>query len=498
MNKHTFLKHAGVYALGDFLVMAGGFVLLPLYTWYLSVPEFGVLELLDSMAEVVAICLVARGMAQGVMALYRQSETEPQRQRVIGAAILLGFAFTGGGAALLALLAGPLSGALRVDSAWLLWAAGVVALLDGLAVVVQTANQARYESGVYVTVSFAQFLVKVLLCIWFVAGLGWGVFGVIAASLVRSVCFALLLLGREWRIGIAWPDRHTAREMLAFALPFVPVGLCIFVLNRADRFFLNSCVSTADVGIYGLGYRLATLVGLFSLTPLYRVWSARMHDAARQPDAPAIFGQMTTYLLGAYLFLGLGLCLLQDEVIAVFAGRAFAGATLIIPPVVLAYLFQAASVLFDAGFYVRRQTRLKLWIAIASTVVMLVLYATLIPSLGLMGAAMATLFGFVFHAALTCYVAQRVFPVRYEWGRMAAMLLFASALWLASLPLDDPWLLPCRAVLWLSWPALLWVGGLVTAPEKQAVIALVRQGSSSWGRLVRRIGLRADGLPIRR
>jgi O-antigen/teichoic acid export membrane protein len=473
MRKQTFLKHAGVYALGDFLVLAGGFVLLPLYTRVLSVSAFGVLEVLDRMAEIVAICLIARGLAQAVMALYRQSETEQQRRRVIGAALLLGAVLTVIGTAVLALVAGVLGTALQVDSGLLLWTAGVVALLDGLAVLMQTANQARFESIVYVTVALAQFLVKVGLSILFVAGFGWGIWGVVAASLVRSVCFVMLLLVWEcWR-GVAWPDTRTVREMLAFAMPFVPAGLCFFVLNSADRFFLLGWVSPSEVGIYGLGYRLATLVGLFSLTPLFRVWSARMHDAARAADAAIVFGRMTTYLLGSYLLLGLGLCLLEDHVIALFAGPAFAGAALIVPPVVLAYFFQAAGVLFDAGFYVRRQTQWKLWIVLASTVVMLLLYALWIPRLGLLGAALATLVGFLFHAVATCCVAQRVFPVRYEWGRLAVMLFLAGAIWLARLALPGGWaFVPCRLALWLLWPTLLWWSGVITLAEKQTVLAL--------------------------
>src|SRR5262249_25129119 len=152
-----------------------------IYTRCLSVSAFGVLEVLDRTAEILAICLVARGMAQAVMALYRQGETDEQRQRVMGAALLLGVALTAAGAAVLALFADPLGDALRVDSGLLLWVAGLVALLDGLAVLVQTANQARFESGIYAAVALAQFLVKVLLSILFVVGFGWGVWGVVAA-----------------------------------------------------------------------------------------------------------------------------------------------------------------------------------------------------------------------------------------------------------------------------------------------------------------------------
>jgi O-antigen/teichoic acid export membrane protein len=480
MQTQSFLKHAGVYAFGDFLVMAAGFILLPIYTRCLSVAEFGTLEVLERVGEIAAICLVARGIPLAVVALYRQSQSEEERQQVLGAAVLLAALSIGIGSLALALLAVPVGTALQLDNAPLLWTATVGALIDGMMVVGLAANQARLESGFYVAVSFAQFVGKLLLCILFVVGLGWGVWGLVAASLIRSISFTAILLGREcWR-GIAWPEGKIFRQAAAFVLPFVPTGLCFFVLNSGDRFFLVRQAGQDQVGIYGLGYRLATLVGLFTMTPLYRVWSARMHDVSRDADAAEVFGRVTTYLLAAYLFVGLGLSLLADEVIAVFAGKPYAAAGLLVPVVVLAYWFQGASVLFDAGFYVRRQTFWKLWIALASTVVMFVLYAVLIPPYGPLGAALATLAGFVFHAGLTHWFAQRVFPVHYEIGRLTVLLLLACLLWGSSRLLGSGLaLVPLKLGLLLLWPVLLWVTGVLSPAEKQQ---LRNTAAQVWGR----------------
>jgi O-antigen/teichoic acid export membrane protein len=241
-----------------------------------------------------------------------------------------------------------------------------------------------------------------------------------------------------------------------------------FMLNSADRFFLVRFADQEEVGVYGLGYRLATLVGLFSLTPLYRVWSARMYDIAGEADAPVVFGKVTTYLLGCYLSVGLAVCLLQDELVACFAGPKFAAAGLIVAPVVLAYWFQSLGVLMDAGFYIRRWTQGKLWTALASAAVMLLLYAALIPPYASLGAALATLIGFAFHALFTYCVTQRFFPVRYEFGRLAWMLGLAGLLWACSRLFDsssDTILL--KVGLWSLWPTGLWLFGVVSPAEKR-------------------------------
>lgn len=497
MAEKSFLKHAAVYALGELLVMAGGFVLLPIYARRLTVDEFGLLEVLERLAEVAAVCLLARGIPLAMFTHYKQSPDDIGRRRAVGAGLLLALMAAFVGAGLLA-LAAPWVGALvALDRPLLLWAAVVAVLIDGLTVVVQAANQARLQSRFFVTVAFAQFLTKVGLCLLFVVGFGWGVEGVILASLVRAVIFAAALGFGEWRQGALWPDRQTLRAMTSFAWPFLPTGLCFFVLNSGDRFFLVRHGGPGEVGVYGLGYRLALLVGLFSLTPLNRVWSARLYDAAEDADASRLFGQMATRILGAYLFVGLALCLFQDEVIRVFAGENFSKATDIVAPVVLAYWFQAASVLMEAVFYVRRQTGLKSWIALASTLVMLLCYAILIPPYGAWGAALATLIGFVFHAGLTWGVAQRVFPVHYEFGRLAIQVGLAGGIWLVSRCLDPgSWAIPIKTGLWLLWPIGLWLLGAISPLEKQWVREIFRQCHQRCLAVVRLRG-RGFSLPIR-
>src|SRR5262249_19810772 len=163
--------------------------------------------------------------------------------------------------------------------------------------------------------------------------------------------------------------------------------------------------------------KLAMVVRVFSLAPLYMVWSSRMYEVAKTPTAAATFGKVFTRVLAAYLFAGLGLCLFAREVVLVLGGQKFLTAAAVVAPVVLACFFQSATTLIDAGLYVRHRTGLKLAVTVAATLVTLACYALFIPPWGAMGAALATLAGFAFLAAATHVVTQRIFYVEYEIGR---------------------------------------------------------------------------------
>jgi O-antigen/teichoic acid export membrane protein len=193
-----------------------------------------------------------------------------------------------------------------------------------------------------------------------------------------------------------------------------------------------------------------------------------MYAVARQPNAAVVFGQVFTRIVSAFMFVGLGVCLFAGEAIAILGGSPYASAVWYVAPVVLACFCQGGVSLMDAGLYIKRRTGLKLGVTAAATLVMVALYAMLIPVWGAKGAAIATLGGFGFLALATYVVSQRIFPVCYPWPRIAGLLGLACGVWLLGQTVPEGgWSLPARVVLWLSAPVLAWFGGLITPEEKR-------------------------------
>lgn len=464
----SFLRHALVYGCGTLLLQAATIVLLPLYTNYLTPAEFGLLDILYRIGDILNICLMSSGIGLAAMTFYRQAKKEQEREQIAATISLFLLILLIVGAALTVGFASPLSALLGIDDPTLLVFGVFAALLQTTTMIPLTLMQARIESFRFVCASFAIFLTRVTLTIAAVAWFGWGLWGVLGALGVTSLVFGLGLTLRELAKGSFRPDMSKLRETARFALPFVPGGLCFFVLHNGDRFFLVRFAGAEELGLYALGYKLAMAVGMLGFAPLMKVWSARMYDAFELPNASLIVGQAVTRMLAAYLFVGTGLCILKDEVIAILGSPEYAGAGAVIGLIVLACYFMTASTLMDAVFYVRRRTALKPWIAAVSALVILALYAWLIPKWGAIGAAYATLGGFFFHAIATFLVSQRVFRVAYEFPRLAGMLVTSAALVFLSGRLGvGVSAIPAKMALCAAWPVLLWATGMITDDEKR-------------------------------
>jgi O-antigen/teichoic acid export membrane protein len=485
MASQSFLRHAAVYGLASMLTQAAGFVLLPLYTRFLTRSEYGELEILGRIAETAATVLLLGGFQQALLTFYQQAENEAERRQTVVAAFALAAAACAVGAVLTLVLVHPLRWFLPLGNVenfeGLLTLALFALLLEPFSMLPLALIQSRVQSGRFVAITFAQFLTIITVRVVLIAWLGWGVAGVLGGSLLTTGGYAVVLTVLELRRGVAWPRWESLRGLFLFALPFLPGGLCFFVMQHGDRFLLLCFTSAEEVGTYSLGYKLALAVGTFSLSPLHKVWSARMYDAARRSDAPVVFGQVFTRVLAAFVFVGLGLSIFQDEVVWLIAGPNFADAAHIIAPVVLAGFFQTAAALMDAAFYVRRRTTEKLRITLEATAVMLVLYVVLIPTCAGLGAALATLGGFAFLAVRTWQTTQRIFPVRYEWSRLAGGLTLALGLWGLSrlLPVGQGGFL-IRAGLLGAWPVLVWQLGLLTTQEKEYALSNLRRLWTQW------------------
>jgi len=250
-------------------------------------------------------------------------------------------------------------------------------------------------------------------------------------------------------------------------MPFVPNGLCAFVLFSGDRYFLLKSAGPDEVGVYALAARLAGVVGTLAFTPVFKVWSAWLYRVYPRPDGPSAVGRAFTRLLTPYVFLGLAVCLFRRELVLLVATPAYVGAATILVPLIAARALIASQVLMDGAFYVYRRTALKLGPTITATIVIVVLQVLLVPRYGCMGAALAALGAYGVYAATTYVLSQRVFCVQYEWRRLGVMVCLAVVVLLPSWWLDhDLEGIALRSLLLIAWPAGLWLGGFLTREEK--------------------------------
>jgi O-antigen/teichoic acid export membrane protein len=452
-----FLQHAAIYGLGAVSVQLVGIVLMPLYTRKFTTEEYGVLVTLYRIGEILNICLMMNGIRQATFNFWGKAKHNDEKRHLPATVALFTVIVLVGGTGFAILGADVLAAKLHIEDSRLL-ACGIIAmLLQASTVMPMALMQARMESTWFVCSSLLILFCQLSLVIFSVLVLDMREWGVVMAMIITYGFFGLVLTTRELAKSPLMPDAKQLWEITKFAAPFIPTGLCFFVLHSGDHFFLWQYCGAAVAGVYGLGYRIAKGVVMLSFQPFFQVWTAWMYDVYKKPGREIAFGQAYSRILSSLLLAGLGIVVFQDEVLAVLGSPAFAASASVIAPLVLAHVFLTLATLIDSGFYVKRRTDIKPWVAAATTVVMLLAYYILIPAWGSQGAAWATLIGFMFYCGLNLIVAHRVFPAVIEYRRLITMVSMAVSIGLCSrwLGLSVPAFF-AKCVLFVFFPLGVW------------------------------------------
>jgi len=469
--RHGFIYLAG--ALGSQLI---GFFLIPLYTHYLTPADYGILEVLDRGLGVLAV-LSGLGLARAVVRYYFEQIDDDYRRRVLATGSLTVLASALGVAALAAVFSPWLSVLLLKTPGY----AHLIALmafgigLDVAAGVPMAAMRAREQSSAFVAFSLARLLIGVGLNIWFLAGLHLGLVGIIYSSLIMNLVtgaalFILLLRDSGLRF-----DRTVQGDMLRFGAPVAPAGIPIVALHYGDRFILQRMASNAVVGVYSLGYRFGSVLGTLINNPFGLVWDPYMYKVADRPSAGRIYGRVLTYHQLITMAGALCLTLLAPNLIRLMADPKYWDATVLVGPVAFGYAVFGAYNVTYSGIVIKKKTG---WLPALSTVAALVNIGAnllLIPRMGAMGAALATLISFAWLTITTGLISQRKLPVAYEASRLfhlyvvVGVCLGVGVLLPQALPSAEAWL---RVGALVAFPFLLMITGFPSADERVALRGL--------------------------
>jgi O-antigen/teichoic acid export membrane protein len=193
----SFLAHAFVYGLGGLIIQAASIVLLPLYTHHLEPADYGILEILNRVGEVLSICLMAGGIRLAALTFYNQAKSDVERDKTVtSVTFMVVLLLIAGGIATIA-FPRQIGAAIGIEDTRLVVFGMFAMLLDITIAVPMTLIQARTESLLYSCLAFAMFLFRVIAIIIAVVVFHWGIWGILGATALTSSLFGVVLTWRE-------------------------------------------------------------------------------------------------------------------------------------------------------------------------------------------------------------------------------------------------------------------------------------------------------------
>ncbi|HUF94071.1 MAG TPA: lipopolysaccharide biosynthesis protein [Candidatus Limnocylindria bacterium] len=426
-------RHWLVYGLGSVANRLAGFLLLPLYTRYLTPEDYGIKAMVVAGVDIVGIFL-SFGLRTAMIRFASDGEGGGVRREAVSTALALFVAVLGTGVslavwqseALAALIFGNAAYApfLRLGLLTLLFINVFDACMAHL--------QLRQRSGVYSAISLSTVAVGVALNMVLVVGAGMGVRGLLYGELITYTLFCAALLVYTLReVGIT-VSPALARRILRYGAPLLFTPLVWTLINQADRIFLTRHVSLGEVGIYSMAIQFSAVLYIAVIQPFTNFWEPAQYQIMREPDAERVIDRIFHLVMSILLVAAFAGALIVDDVIRLMTAPPFWAAAGLVPVFMLAHVTLTLCLFIDTGLFVRNWTGTVAAVAAATACLNIAANAVLVPIAGTTGAAGARLLTAVGMVALSWLAARRAWRVPINVWPLARATAVAIGLFVAS------------------------------------------------------------------
>ncbi len=421
-------KDTAVYGISTMIGRFLGFILFPIYTNVFTLVEYGTYTKVYTYLAFLNVIYIY-GMDAAFMK-YTSVAEDNQKKAIFSTPYLFVVASSSIFSILFYVLLESIGKGIEISSEYshLLIYVIFILLLDTLALIPFSSLRLERKTQKFAFIKITNIIINLGLNIVLILGYGYGIEAIFISNLVASGFSFIALLPeviKRLELNINFP---ILKKMLRFGIPYLAAAFSSMMVQVIDVPIVEKLTNTATLGLYRANYRLGIFMMLFVQMFNY-AWQPFFLKNAKEKNAKEIFAKVFTLFLifsaVSWAFLSL---FVEDIARIEIAGRTLLGSNFlsglsIVPVVLLAYLFNGLYMNFTAGIYIEEKTKYFPLVTISGAIVNVVVNFSLIPILGIMGAAYATLASYVVMAGGLFIVSQRFYKIDYEYYKIIKIFL---------------------------------------------------------------------------
>lgn len=429
------LKHTIIYGLGNVLSKLVGLILLPLYTEHLTTEEYGVLALLEVTSQ-LAIVFFTFKIPQAMLR-WCSTEKDPDKEKSIIYTSLISVLLLG---LLVFILGAPFS---RDFSLFIFGTEKftlyftVVFLWATFGIIIEmplSLMRLKEKSVFYGVINLSRFITVLGLNIYFIAYAKYGVLGIVLGNLIGNMVFAFAsypFVHKHINFKFHFP---LFKELFNYGFPLSFSALSVYLLSFGDRYILQYFLPLSSVGIYSLGYKLASFINVFILQAFQLGYAPYAYKMLNTQSAGRYFSKVMTYFVFVLTFTVLGLSIFSEEIVKLLAKREeYYVAYTVVPIIAFAFLLRGINYIFALAFQFVKKTSLQATLITGGMILNILLNFVLIPYLDIYGAAISMALSLMTMNIVAYYFAQKSYKIPYELKKIFLLLIYGCLLYLSSL-----------------------------------------------------------------
>jgi O-antigen/teichoic acid export membrane protein len=427
-------KQSSHYFLAYALSMVASFITFPIFTRLFSVSDYGILGLISTTVFFV-MATAKLGIQNSIIRFYGEVKAAKKEVSLRSFYSTLTFGplvLTAAACVLYALTVVFIKGHLsdpRAVNFFLLSSIWAFFLCSNT--IIKNFLRAEQNTGLHNVLSVISKYSSLILGVLLVYYVFKSLFGLYLAFIITEAgifVYLLLRLYKREKISIAGFDKKFFKESLSYGFPLVGAELTSIILNAGDRYVILFYMSTTAVGLYSAGYDLAMSVVeslifplSYAVTPIYM----KIYAEKGKAETSEFLSNCLRYFMLVALPCIFGLNILGKEITVLLASQKFEQAYRVIPYVSWGVLFYGLSSIFSAGLLIEKKNYYITLCTVIAGILNIGLNFALIPYMGFVGSALATLIAYLFLFIVIAKKSAGYLPISIDYRNIGKYLLFS-------------------------------------------------------------------------
>ena len=434
-------KNSVIYGVGEILPRAVAFLLIPVYTAYLSPADYGIMSSMGVLASILIIILplnINRSMPR----LYFDHKDLESQKNYYGTIFISIVATSSIMLLLLFAFHEIVSSIYKTIDFVPYYALTIIGTYLGVyAYVPKTYYRLKNLAKQFFMISMIELLITTIMIFAFVVFMRGGAEGNLFGKMIAGLILLPMYLVLTFKAINFRFDLKIVRESLYYSIPLIPAVMSAWIINLSDRVFIERYFSLDELGIYSVSSSIASVMLIASAAfgraydPIF--FSLANASSKTKGDLSVLSKYHNTYG-SILLIMGFVLSLFSKEIFQLVINDKYISGYKYLNILILAYIISQLSHVFNISIRQEKKTKIILGIMASGAIINLMLNYILIPQYGAYGAAWATVFSFLFILICSVYYAIRIFYVPFDWNiyLIRSMVLFFSVIGFGLLPMQ--------------------------------------------------------------
>ena len=439
------------------------FLMLPFYTSFLSVGDYGTVDLIQVYVQLlVGVCTCT--LTEAIFVFPKGQEFAKQQTYFTS-----GLLFSAGSLCLTGIVFVALVFALQtVSYEGIFTEYNLCIFLMLCATFFQTYTQQFARSidrvSVYVVSGIVLTLTTVLTSL--VTLPLWGVNGYIYSIIVSYFVATVytFIAAKEYKyFSFSRVSKISLKEMLKYSIPMMPNSIMWWVLSTMNRPLLEHYSGIESVGIFAVANKFPMLISMLYTVFTYS-WQISVLEEFNKPDYKQFYNKVFRVQFLAFVLFVLGLTFLSRPLITLMTTQGYYDAWKYIAPLALAVVFSNMAGFAGTNFIATKESKYYFTTSLWGGLLCIALNFLLIPIFDTWGAVIPILASYILICVLRMQVTKRYAPI---WNKnlYVKVLLLVIAYICASYFIDN---------LLINLICLLFVLGIIVLLNRDCLYDFVR------------------------